>query len=94
VADTAAGARVRAPDDTIGAAAIRRIVNLGYSIDFADLVVGIVLEELSDPDRAMLDAGLDELNLALGKPADRQHGAGYRRDLLAVVWHAMLDRAL
>jgi hypothetical protein len=52
----------------------------------------IVLENLGEPDRDMLDAGRAELDLALGKPADRQHGAAYRRDLCAVIWRAMLDR--
>lgn len=51
-----------------------------------------VLRILGNPDRAMLDAGRAELDLALGKPADRQHGPAYRRDLCAVIWRAMLDR--
>jgi hypothetical protein len=79
--------------DTLAQAAIRRVVGLGYSIEFADLVVGIVIEELTDPDRDMLDAGLADLDLALGKPSDRDHGRTYRRDLLRVIWHSMLDRA-
>jgi hypothetical protein len=72
---------------------MRRLVTAGYSIDFADLVVGIVIEELTEPDRDMLDAGLTELTLALGPPPDRDHGPAYRRDLLAVIWRAMIDRA-
>ena len=52
-----------------------------------------VLDHLVEPDRDMLDAGRAELDLALDKPADRQHGAGYRRDLCGVIWRAMLDRA-
>jgi hypothetical protein len=51
-----------------------------------------VLDTLGEPDRDMLDAGRAELDLALGKPADRQHGAAYRRDLCGVIWRAMLDR--
>lgn len=52
-----------------------------------------VLDTLGEPDRDMLDAGRAELDLALGKPTDRHHGATYRRALCAVIWHAMLDRA-
>lgn len=57
------------------------------------MVIGIVIEELTEPDRAMLDAGLEDLNLALGPPPDRDHGAAYRRDLLRTIWHSMIDRA-
>lgn len=80
-------------DDTAAERAIRQIVQRGYSIDFADLIVGIVLAELRDPDRAMFDAGLDDLDLALGAPPDRDHGRRYRRDLLRTIWHSMMDRA-
>jgi hypothetical protein len=73
--------------------AIRRIVALGYGLDFADIVVGFVLEELHEVDRGMLDAGLEDLNLAMGKPPDRDHGATYRRELARTIWHSMLDRA-
>lgn len=52
-----------------------------------------VLDTLCEPDRDMLDAGRAELDLALGKPADRQHGPAYRRDLCGVIFRAMLDRA-
>lgn len=61
--------------------------------DFAIEAVEDVLRILGDPDRDMLDAGRAELDLALGKPADRQHGPAYRRDLCGVIFRAMLDRA-
>lgn len=79
--------------ETVAKAAIRRIVAMGYSIDFADLMVTTVLSELDDPDREMIEAGLEELTLQLGPVTDKQHGRAYRRQLVQVIWHAMLDRA-
>lgn len=79
--------------ETVAKGAVRRIVAMGYSIDFADLMVTTVLSELDDPDREMVDAGLEELTLQLGPVADKQHGRAYRRELVQVIWHAMLDRA-
>jgi hypothetical protein len=58
----------------------------------AAICVDCVLSGLKTPDAFMVDGGLDELNLALGKPANREHGYQYRRDLIRVIWFAMLDR--
>ena len=72
--------------------AIEPIAALGHSTELAALLVGMVIEELMDPDRDMLDAGLEELNRAPGPPHDREHGTRYRRDRVHVIWRAMLDR--
>jgi hypothetical protein len=75
---------------TRAALAIERIAALGYSTEFADIVVNMVIEELNDPDREMLDAGLEELNLALGTTLR----GGDRRELVRRIWQVMLDRAV
>lgn len=80
-----------APGDTLKRRAINALRAYMYP-ELAIEAVEDVLRILGDPDRDMLDAGKAELDLALGKPADRQHGAAYRRDLCAVIWRAMLDR--
>ena len=74
-------------------AAAQRLAGLGYGPAGAAGVVTTVLDVLRDPDRDMLDAGVTELNTALGPVTDRPHGTAYRRDLVRVIWHAMLDRA-
>ena len=77
--------------ETLAQVAMRRLVDLGYSSDFADIVVSLVMQELRDPDRDMLDAGLSEFELAFGPPTDRYTEA-YRRERLKAIWHAMMNR--
>jgi hypothetical protein len=77
---------------TLAAAAIARVVQRGYSLDYAEVMVDGVIDALKDPDREMLDAGLAELNLAMGPKPDPKHGDAYRRELARVIWAAMLDR--
>ena len=82
-----------APAPTLKGRAINSLRACGMPTEIAIDAVENMLDILGDPDRDMLDAGRAELDLALGKPADRQHGAAYRRDLCGVIFRAMLDRA-
>lgn len=60
----------------------------------APLIVDQVLAQLADPDRDMLAAGAVELERALPPEAAKGRGGrAYVRNLAAVIWRAMLDRA-
>ena len=76
---------------SVAGRAIQRIANLGYSHEFAELVVDTVLEELADPDSHMVAGGRAELDMAFGTADPR--GAVHRRELIRVIWHTMLDRS-
>jgi hypothetical protein len=69
------------------------LIAAGFSSNEALRIVDLVFGAIGEPDRDMLDAGLAELNQALGPVTDRAHGTSYRRDLVRVIWHAMLGRA-
>ena len=55
----------------------------------AEIAVETVFEHLAEPDRDMLEAGAAEMAQALPKGARRT----YARQLAAVVWRAMIERA-
>ena len=78
--------------DTPRGAAIVALMRKGYSIEYCETVVDLVIAELVTPNREMVAAGLVELDLALGPAPDRDHGVRYRKELLRVIWAAMLDR--
>lgn len=59
----------------------------------APLIVDAVLEVLATPDADMLAGGLEELNLAMGKPADPKYGNAYRKALARVLYQTMISRA-
>lgn len=59
----------------------------------AELVAGVVLDELAKPDAEMLRAGGDELRHAIARPQPAHGFDAYIRNLAGVVWNAMLHRA-
>jgi hypothetical protein len=73
-----------------GAAAVHALhEQLELDEDTAKVAVDIVFENLVDPDRDMLQAGAAEMAPSLPKGG----GSGYGRELAALVWRAMLQRA-
>jgi hypothetical protein len=87
------GGRHMSETETLRGAAITRLMRRGYSLEYCETVVDLVLVELRHPDQDMLNAGLVELDLAMGTAADKEHGRRYRKELLQVIWAAMLYRA-
>jgi hypothetical protein len=50
----------------------------------------LVLKEITNPDPEMIEAGMQELNLAMGKPGKDERS--YRKLLAVAVYQAMLAR--
>lgn len=50
----------------------------------------LVLKEITNPDPEMIEAGMTELNLAMGKPG--KDDRAYRKLLAVAVYQAMLAR--
>jgi hypothetical protein len=73
-----------------GAAAVHALhERLELDEDTAKTAVETVFEQLLEPDRDMLQAGVNEVAPALPLGLPRS----YARDLAALVWRAMLQRA-
>ena len=72
---------------------IEAVTGLGVTPQIAENAVDVCLGALGTPDAFMIEGGLTELNLALGSHPDPEHGPRYRRDLVRVIWRAILDRA-
>jgi hypothetical protein len=50
----------------------------------------LVVKAITDPDPEMVEAGMSELNLAMGKPGKDERT--YRKQLAVAVYQAMLAR--
>jgi hypothetical protein len=76
---------------TLADRACNSLKSVGVADRDARAYVAAVLDGVTNPDAEMIEAGLVELNQAMGRPGKDERG--YRKLLVVAIYQAMLHRA-